>query len=204
MSLISLAVSAVSASALNGPERARSRSASSTNTAAPSSRDTGQTRPSTETSVLCAGFPCQDLSVGGKRTGLEGKRSGLAYALIGLLSKMSAIPGAGGCPNCGANFGLSGMPLCQFECEPQTWARTTNAPASSLLPTPTASSYGSCRGGGMGRVGKWRHSLHSLKILHPHDWERMMGFPIGWSDARRSATPLSRKSPSSSQEGLAQ
>lgn len=59
--------------------------------------------------------------------------------------------------------------------------RTMNAPASSLLPTPTASSYGSCRGGGMGRVGKWRHSLHSLKILHPHDWERMMGFPIGWT-----------------------
>ena len=27
--------------------------------------------------ILCGGFPCQDLSVAGKQTGLEGDRSGL-------------------------------------------------------------------------------------------------------------------------------
>jgi hypothetical protein len=183
------AVSEASASDLSAQERARSPSVRSTSTAAPSSPDTGPTFLSMETFVVCAGFPCQDLSVVGRRKGLAGSRSSLAYDLIGLLSKTSPTPGDDGCPNCGANSGPGGMPLCHFECEPQTWERTTNAPVSSLLPTPTASSYGSCRGGGMGRVGKWRHSLHSLKILHPHDWERMMGFPIGWTDAGRSAMP---------------
>jgi hypothetical protein len=125
---------------------------------------------------------------------LKGERSGLLYALIGLLSKTQATRGADGCPNCGESCGPSGIPHCQFECEPVTWERTMNAPASSLLPTPTASSYGSCRGGGSGRVGKWRHSLHSLKILHPHDWERMMGFPIGWTAVSSAVTPLSRRS----------
>src|ERR1700753_2144421 len=27
--------------------------------------------------IICGGFPCQDLSAAGKRTGIEGKRSGL-------------------------------------------------------------------------------------------------------------------------------
>lgn len=34
--------------------------------------------------------------------------------------------------------------------------------ASSLLPTPTASNYGSNRGGAAGRTGKVRHSLQSM------------------------------------------
>jgi hypothetical protein len=174
--------------ALSARECERSPSARLTSVVAPSSSDTGQACRHTETFALSAGFPCQDLSVAGKRTGLKGERSGLLYALIGLLSKTQGIRGADGCPNCGASSSPSGTPACQFECEPVTWERTTNAPASSLLPTPTASSYGSCRGGGMGRVGKWRHSLHSLKILHPHDWERMMGFPIGWTDVKNSET----------------
>jgi hypothetical protein len=196
------AASEALASGLSAPGCEPSHSVKSTSTAEPCSKITG-TRQSTETFVLCAGFPCQDLSVGGKRVGLAGERSSLAYALIGLLSKTSGTLGDDGCPNCGASSGPSGIPLCRFECEPQTWERTMNAPASSLLPTPTASSYGSCRGGGMGRVGKWRHSLHSLKILHPHDWERMMGFPIGWTDVRRSATQLSRKLLSSLDAGFA-
>jgi hypothetical protein len=53
------------------------------------------------------------------------------------------------------------------------------------------SSYGSCRGGGKGRVGKWRKSLQSIGILHPQDWEKMMGFPIGWTDAKQLEMPLS-------------
>lgn len=200
MSSIYSAASAGLASASRDPGCEPSPSAKLTINAARSSSDTGPTPPSTETFVLCAGFPCQDLSVSGKRIGLAGKRSGLAYALIGLLSKTSPIRGGDGCPNCGASCTPSGTPACRFECEPQTWERTMNAPVSSLLPTPTASSYGSCRGGGMGRVGKWRHSLHSLKILHPHDWERMMGFPIGWTDASSAETLSCRKRQSLSVE----
>lgn len=194
MSSTSSAASADLASASNAPECERSPSAKSMRGAATCSADTGPACPCTATFVLCAGFPYQDLSVAGKRSGLNGKRSGLAYDLLGLFSRTQATHGGDGCPNCGASCGPEGTPACRFECEPQTWERTMNAPACSLLPTPTASSYGSCRGGGMGRVGKWRHSLHSLKITHPEDWERMMGFPIGWTAVERSATPSSRRS----------
>jgi hypothetical protein len=41
-----------------------------------------------------------------------------------------------------------------------------------------------------GRVGKWRPSLHSHGIQHPEDWERMMGFPTGWTAVGPWATPL--------------
>lgn len=126
---------------------------------------------------------CQDLSVAGKRAGLSGSRSSLMYALIGLLSKTSSILGVDGCPNCEAPSTGSGMPACHFKCPPATLEAATKGAESSLWPTPTASSYGSCRGGGAGRVGKWRKSLQSLGILNPGDWERMMGFPVGWTDA---------------------
>jgi hypothetical protein len=109
--------------------------------------------------------------------------------LIGLLSRTTSIGGERGCPSCDAACGPSGMPLCRFECEPQKLERSIYAPEGGWLPTPTASSYGSCRGGGAGRVGPWRKSLHSRGILHPEDWERLMGFPIGWTDATRSVTP---------------
>lgn len=102
----------------------------------------------------------------------------------GLLPKTSDTLGAAGCPNCDATCTDSVMPACRFECEPLTWVRTMKGRESSLLPTPTASSYGSCRGGGSGRVGKWRQSLQSLGITHPEDWEKMMGFPVGWTDVK--------------------
>ena len=37
--------------------------------------------------VLCGGFPCQDLSVAGKRAGLSGERSGLFWHLVRLASE---------------------------------------------------------------------------------------------------------------------
>ena len=35
--------------------------------------------------VVCGGFPCQDLSVAGKRKGLAGERSGLFYEAVRLV-----------------------------------------------------------------------------------------------------------------------
>ena len=35
--------------------------------------------------MFCGGFPCQDLSVAGKRAGLQGKRSGLFFEIIRIL-----------------------------------------------------------------------------------------------------------------------
>lgn len=119
---------------------------------------------------------------------------------LGSSQKMSATHGAGGCPNCGATSTPSGTPACQFECKPQTLGRRTDARASSLLPTPTAKPYGNCRGGRNMQDTTPRPSLSSLGIMHPEDWERMMGFPIGWTDVGASGTRSSRSAQKSSQE----
>jgi len=166
---------------------------SQTRVVAPSSTRVGRLFRSGETFVISAGFPCQDLSVAGRRTGLSGSQSSLMFALIGWLWRTRSTPGAAGCPNCGASSGPSGMPLCAFECEPQSLGLDTLEHGPSLLPTPTASSYGSCRGGGAGRVGKWRKSLQGLGITHPEQWERLMGFPTGHTAAMPSGTPSTRR-----------
>ena len=38
--------------------------------------------------IVCAGSPCQDLSVAGKRAGLEGERSGLFRTAVGLVHRL--------------------------------------------------------------------------------------------------------------------
>jgi DNA (cytosine-5)-methyltransferase 1 len=40
--------------------------------------------------IIVGGFPCQDLSIAGKRAGLEGKRSGLFWEIIRLLDETKA------------------------------------------------------------------------------------------------------------------
>ena len=40
--------------------------------------------------IIVGGFPCQDLSVAGKRAGLSGKRSGLFYEIVRLLKETKA------------------------------------------------------------------------------------------------------------------
>ena len=39
------------------------------------------------TDCLCAGFPCQDVSIAGGRAGLDGERSGLFYALADVIAR---------------------------------------------------------------------------------------------------------------------
>jgi DNA (cytosine-5)-methyltransferase 1 len=43
--------------------------------------------------IVCAGSPCQDLSVAGKRAGLEGERSGLFHTAIRLVHELRARTG---------------------------------------------------------------------------------------------------------------
>lgn len=43
--------------------------------------------------VICAGFPCQDLSVAGKRAGLDGDRSGLFFEVIRIIKEMREATG---------------------------------------------------------------------------------------------------------------
>lgn len=38
--------------------------------------------------IICGGFPCQDLSVAGKRAGLDGGRSGLFFEIVRLLGEL--------------------------------------------------------------------------------------------------------------------
>ena len=69
---------------------------------------------------------------------------------------------------------------------------TREKDGSSLLPTPTASTYGSNIGGGSGRQGKVRRSIYQLAnrgslpghpqgLLNPEWIEQAMGYPIGWT-----------------------
>lgn len=43
------------------------------------------------TEVVCAGFPCQDLSSAGKHMGLDGERSGLFWQIVRLLRGLTSV-----------------------------------------------------------------------------------------------------------------
>ena len=40
--------------------------------------------------ILCGGFPCQDISLAGKKEGLHGKKSGLWWEMLRIISELSA------------------------------------------------------------------------------------------------------------------
>ena len=119
----------------------------------------------------------------------------LRKGLRGLSQKMLDTRGEGGCLTCGAHYTASGMPLCRYKCAPLTWGRRTKEIGSFLLPMPTASSYGSSRGGGSGRVGKWRMSLHQMaaKNLWPTPRSSEAGREPSRVKDRGSRSTLSEK-----------
>lgn len=43
--------------------------------------------------IICAGSPCQDLSVAGKREGLKGERSGLFRTAVSIVRRMRMYTG---------------------------------------------------------------------------------------------------------------
>jgi len=82
-------------------------------------------------------------------------------------SKMSPPENDDGCPRCtGVCTCLDTEPVPSHFLPPMS-GRPTSDEESSLLPTPSANSYGSNRGGAAGRIGKVRHSLESLAR---HQW----------------------------------
>jgi hypothetical protein len=151
---------------------------------------------SSDVLIVSAGFPCQDITTAGRKgLGLKGTKSSLGLTLIGSLSRTPHYDGKHGCPNCGAAYGLEDMPACRFECEPRDLGRLTTARASTLLPTPTETANHCAPS-----MRKWPGyaRLQDSGGISPTRWEWMMGYPHGWTDCTRLATPSFRSVQSSS------
>lgn len=74
--------------------------------------------------------------------------------------------------------------------------RIEETAGGSLLPTPSASNYGTNKGGAAGRVGKERPSLQTMAkrlggVLDPAFVEWTMGYPRMWTVCEPWATPSS-------------
>lgn len=102
-----------------------------------------------------------------------------------------------------ATFHRSGM-ICSgivFQLPPLV--RITDGTACGLLPTPSGTSNQG-KNHVMGRIDEWGGSSNpfrgtptgKMRCATFEEW--MMGFPTGWTELTRSATPSSRKSRSSS------
>jgi hypothetical protein len=169
-------------SGLSGPGCESSGSASRTNTPAPSCASTGPASPATQTcDASVQGTLFRSISSAADSPARTSALPGMArdsaandpaYGSIspafsrkrgrGSRSSKAPRPFAGGCPSCGATSDPSGTPACRFSCPPLKSELRISAVGSSLLPTPTATGYGSNRGGQAGRVGKERHSLDTM------------------------------------------
>jgi len=87
--------------------------------------------------------------------------------------------------------------------KPRAESAMTLPDAAKMWPTPSATPYGSNRGGGAGRVGPVRHSLQALArqgsgkgcptVLNPRFVEVLQGLPPGWTDCESSATASYRR-----------
>lgn len=120
------------------------------------------------------------------------RASSTRSARRGSLSRTSRRSEPAGCELSSATFTRAGTMRSGIVYPRLPSVLVTRETASSLLPTLSASRYGSNRGGAAGRLGKVRHSLDSLAKLGrlPHHkagplsptWaETFMGFPIGWT-----------------------
>jgi hypothetical protein len=112
---------------------------------------------------------------------------------------------------CSVTFPRAGMMRNGTAYQLPTLAPLIVETASGLLPTPSASRYGTNQGGAAGRVGKVRMSLDSMATrgllknhapgpLHPRYTEWLMGFPIGWTDLSVSETQSYPRSLNSSED----
>lgn len=75
--------------------------------------------------------------------------------------------------------------------ESELWRRRRSEPITGetdfgFWPTPTASNYGSNRGGAAGRTGKFRRSISSLigGPENPEFREWLMGYNFGWTEIK--------------------
>jgi DNA (cytosine-5)-methyltransferase 1 len=171
--------------------------------------------------VITGGFPCQDISIAGKRAGMaKGTRSGLwseCKRLVGELRPQFAlfenVPNllSGPSEQPGGWFAtiLSDLASLGFDAEWHYLPASFVGPgiggaASGYLPTPKASAdaKGSPRNRFFGS-NTCRSNLREFLrdgpddpiYPHPSFVERVMGFPIGHTDLNPSATQSFPKSP---------
>lgn len=231
MSSTHSAASVAFPSDLSEPECELSPSVSVSREGRSSSPDVGLESPSTLTSesspastqtLSAVDFPARILAApdaglvlteAEAACGENSSGSSVNLDLPGLSWRTFTRDGESGCPSCGKPYTSSGTPACLYKCAPLTSACRIGALASSLLPTPTASTYSSNVGGAEGRVGKIRYSLDALArrgelpghpqgSLSPEWTEQAMGYEIGWTEIADSETRSCPTAPSSSGEQL--
>ena len=177
--------------------------------------------------IICGGFPCQDISTAGSGKGLvEGTRSGLWSEYARLIGEISTgLRTRGECS--GATFG--GQWAAGSQRSSQTWpsagtmrngsvyrlpslAHRTSGTESSYWPTALATDRLKLERSSNKQLSSWRHTVagHAIQIVHyliaanysPSQMvtflEAFMGFPTNWTASKRSGTRSSRKSPKSS------
>jgi len=129
----------------------------------------------TQVDLICGGFPIGPVKTSPAR---ERARALLASArdcgvslpaslarcgLSGSSSKTSPAEQSGGSMPSAMRWNSSTMRRYRSRCQRAlSVLRTGEVEFSSLLPTPSASSYGSNRGGAAGRTGKTRYSLQTM------------------------------------------
>ncbi len=160
--------------------------------------------------VVTAGFPCQPFSVAGKRAGEADERN-MWPATLDFIRIVR--PALSCLKMCGESFALT----CQWSsetCEDKAmksktpgflertmWGLATTVKGYGYLPTPSASDYHGFRCGNQhARRGMMRLRLNHFLFLSgrtdlahsPTFREWMMGWPIGWTDLKPSATAKCR------------
>ena len=159
--------------------------------------------------LLCGGFPCQDISLAGRGGGLAGERSGLWGNMQGSFawychdsSSLRTFQRSlgGDCQKYSASLPGAGMMQSGILSARQPSGRATEETGSlsshgfGMLPTPTASAYGSSNNGfnsqgerfkQRGKPSLWTMAARGLLGSTPGKlsveflrW--MMGFPINW------------------------
>ena len=123
--------------------------------------------------LVCGGFPCQDVSSAGPRTGLTGSRSGLWCEFARVVEEIlpewvviENVKSGGGhwLDSVVRDMEQLGYDVYLSRCRRAMLGLLTSESDCSLLPTLTASSYGTNKGGAAGRSGPVRPSLQTMAL----------------------------------------
>ncbi len=168
--------------------------------------------------IICGGFPCQDVSVSGKRQGLSsGTRSGLWSEQIRLIREVKPaaaiienVPGlltcnkgGGHSPGCSVSWPKAGLMRNGFVYRRQQLVRVTTEKGCGLLHTPLAQSWKTWTLRNPYALIRKGHAPCNLqeqlmqrfrRMLTSRCAEIMMMYPERWNDLSSTGMLSSRKS----------